>query len=131
MDHDLDMSRLLEKGLATRKELFGDAYVSNAFASSDDFDRPLQELMTAFGYGGVWARSGLPIQIRSMVTVALVASLNRPTELKQHIKGALRNGVTAEQIREVLLHVALYCGGPAGMGAFRTAKEALREAAGT
>jgi 4-carboxymuconolactone decarboxylase len=131
MTDNSDMSTLVEKGLATRRQLFGDAYVDSAFAGADDFDRPIQELMTAFGYGGVWARPGLPMTVRSMITIALIASANRPVELKQHVKGALRNGVTPDQIREVMLHVALYCGGPAGMGAFRTAQEALREAATT
>jgi 4-carboxymuconolactone decarboxylase len=124
---DSEMPKLLEQGLAARRQLFGDQYVDRAFADADDFDRPLQELMTAFGYGCVWARPELPVPIRSMVTLAILAALNRPPELKQHLKGALRNGVTREQVREVLLHVALYCGGPAGMGAFRTAKEAFRE----
>lgn len=124
---DTEMPKLLEKGIETRRRLFGDEYVDRVFTAADDFDRPLQELMTAFGYGGVWARPELPMAVRSMVTLALLAALNRPVELKQHLNGALRNGVTRQQVREVLLHVALYCGGPAGMGAFRAAKETFRE----
>jgi 4-carboxymuconolactone decarboxylase len=127
---DSEMPKLLETGLETRRRLFGDDYVERAFSAADDFDRPLQELMTAFGYGAVWARPELPMGSRSMVTIALLAALNRPTELKQHVKGALRNGVTREQIRETFLQVALYCGGPAAMSAFRTAKEAFREIEG-
>jgi 4-carboxymuconolactone decarboxylase len=93
--------------------------------SADDFNRPMQELSTEYCWGAVWGREGLTRKERSLVNLAMISALNRPNELKIHVQGAIRNGLTKEQIREVLLQVAIYCGVPAGMDSFRIAKEAL------
>jgi 4-carboxymuconolactone decarboxylase len=118
---------LFEAGLAVRKSVLGAEFVENAIASADDFNRPLQELVTEYCWGACWTREGLSKQQRSMLNLAMLTALNRPHELKMHVKGALRNGVTREEIREVLIQTAIYCGVPAAVDAFRTAKEALKE----
>jgi len=120
---------LFESGLEVRKAVLGAEFVDAAISSADDFNRPLQELVTEYCWGAVWTREGLPRKIRSMLNLAMLACLNRPHELKMHVRGALRNGVTKEEIREVLLHATIYAGVPAGVDAFRTAREALNEAA--
>ena len=118
---------VLEKGLEIRKAVLGREFVENAWSSADDFSRPLQELVTEYCWGAVWGREELPRKTRSMLNLAMLSALNRPHELKMHIKGALTNGVTREEIREVLLQVAIYCGVPAAVDAFRTAREVLAE----
>lgn len=122
-----DLRHLIEKGLVVRRRLFGDDYVDSAFAGAAGIDRPIQELVTAFGYGAVWSRPGLSLQTRSLVTIALLSALNRPDELKHHVAGALRNGVNENEILEILLHVILYCGAPAGIAAGRVVRQALGE----
>lgn len=117
-----------EKGLAIRREVLGAQYVDNAIKSADAFNRPLQDLVTEYCWGAVWGRPGLPKKTRSMLNLAMLTALNRPHELKLHVKGALKNGVTREEISEVLLQAAIYCGVPAAVDAFRTAREALKEA---
>lgn len=117
-----------EKGLAIRREVLGAQYVDNAVKSADAFNRPLQDLVTEYCWGAVWGRPGLPKKTRSMLNLAMLTALNRPHELKLHVKGALKNGVTREEISEVLLQAAIYCGVPAAVDAFRTAREALKEA---
>ena len=92
-----------------------------------EFNRPLQDLVTEYCWGAVWGREELPRKTRSMLNLAMLSALNRPHELKMHIKGALTNGVSREEIREVLLQVAIYCGVPAAVDAFRTAREAFAE----
>src|SRR5665213_3624528 len=96
-------SELFAKGLKIRTEVLGEAYVQKALASMDDFNRPLQELVTEYCWGAVWGREGLDRGQRSMLNLAMISALNRPHELKMHVQGALRNGVTKVQIREVLL----------------------------
>jgi 4-carboxymuconolactone decarboxylase len=118
---------LFEAGLAVRKAVLGAEFVENAIASADDFNRPLQELVTEYCWGACWTRDGLSRKERSMLNLAMLTALNRPHELKMHVKGALRNGLTKEQIREVLLQTAIYCGVPAAVDAFRTAKEAIAD----
>lgn len=118
---------LFERGLAIRKAVLGAEFVDKAIASADDFNRPLQRLVTEYCWGAVWGREELPLKTRSMLNLAMLCALNRPHELKTHIGGALRNGVTREEIREVLLQVGIYCGVPAAVDAFRVAKEALAE----
>jgi 4-carboxymuconolactone decarboxylase len=113
--------------LAIRKAVLGAAFVDKAIAAADDFNMPMQRLTTEYCWGAVWGREELPKKIRSMLNLAMLSALNRPHELKTHVGGALRNGVTREEIREVLLQVAIYCGIPAGVEAFRVAKEALAE----
>ncbi len=119
-----------DKGLEIRKSVLGKEFVENAIKSADDFNRPLQELVTEYCWGAVWGRGTLEPRIRSMLNLAMLSALNRPHELKMHVKGALRNGVTKEEIREVLLQVVIYAGVPAGVDSFRIAKEALAEEAG-
>ena len=118
---------LFEAGLAVRKAVLGAEFVENAIKNADDFNRPLQELVTEYCWGACWTREGLSRKTRSMLNLAMLTALNRPHELKMHVKGALRNGVTKEEIREVLLQTAIYCGVPAAVDAFRTAKEAINE----
>lgn len=101
-----------------------------SFRSADDFNRPLQELVTEYCWGAVWGREELPRKTRSMLNLAMLSALNRPHELEMHIRGALRNGVTREEIREVLLQVAIYCGVPAAVDAFRTARKVFAEVDG-
>ena len=120
-----------EKGLAIRREVLGAEYVDNVIKSADAFNRPLQELVTEYCWGAVWGRPGLPRKTRSMLNLAMLTALNRPHELKLHVKGALKNGVSREEIAEVLLQAAIYCGVPAAVDAFRTAREALKEVDGS
>ncbi|MGL5668482.1 MAG: carboxymuconolactone decarboxylase family protein [Shewanella sp.] len=116
-----------EKGLEVRRAVMGDSFVDKALSSATDFTRPLQELVTANCWGEVWVREGLSRQTRSLVTIATLAALKASTELKGHVRGALRNGCTVEEIQEVLLHSTLYCGMPSGIEAFRAAKEVIEE----
>ena len=116
-----------ERGLEIRKEVLGKEFVEQSLSTADDFNMPMQELTTEYCWGAVWGRDGLPRATRSMLNLAMISALNRPHELKMHIKGALRNGVTREQIREVFLQVAIYCGIPAGVDSFRIAREAFAE----
>jgi 4-carboxymuconolactone decarboxylase len=118
---------LFEKGLAIRKSVLGAEYVEKSIAAADDFNRPLQELTTEYCWGWCWGREGLDKKTRSIINLAMISALNRPHELKMHVKGAIANGLTKEEIREVLLQVAIYCGIPAGVDSFRVAKEALAE----
>lgn len=119
---------LFEKGLEIRKSVLGNEFVEKSIAAADDFNMPMQRLTTEYCWGAVWGREGgLPKKTRSMLNLAMLCALNRPHELKMHIGGALRNGVTKEEIREVLLQVAIYCGIPAGVDAFRVAKETFAE----
>jgi 4-carboxymuconolactone decarboxylase len=119
-----------EKGLAIRREVLGAEYVDNAIKNADAFNKPLQELVTEYCWGAVWGRPGLPKKTRSMLNLAMLTALNRPHELKLHVRGALKNGVSRDEIAEVLLQAAIYCGVPAAVDAFRTAREALKEAGG-
>jgi 4-carboxymuconolactone decarboxylase len=118
---------LFEKGLAIRKSVLGAEYVEKSIAAADDFNRPLQELTTEYCWGWCWGRDGLDKKTRSIINLAMISALNRPHELKMHVKGAIANGLTKDEIREVLLQVAIYCGIPAGVDSFRVAKEALAE----
>ena len=116
-----------EKGLAIRKSVLGAEFVEKSIASADDFNMPMQELVTEYCWGAVWGREGLPKKTRSMLNLAMIATLNRPNELKMHIKGALKNGVTKDEIREIFMQVAIYAGVPAGVDSFRIAREAFAE----
>lgn len=116
-----------ERGLDIRKSVLGAEFVEKSLNSADDFNRPMQELVTEYCWGAVWGREELPRKVRSMLNLAMLSALNRPHELKMHVRGALRNGVTKEEIREVLLQVAIYCGVPAAIDAFRTAREVFSE----
>ena len=116
-----------DRGLEIRKATLGAEFVENSLKTADDFNMPMQELTTEYCWGYVWGRDGLPRKTRSMLNLAMISALNRPHELKMHVKGALRNGVTREEIREIFLQVAIYCGVPAGVDSFRVAKEAFAE----
>lgn len=116
-----------KKGLAIRKEVLGAEYVSRSLDQADDFTRPMQELSTAWCWGEIWSRPGLSRRDRSLLNLAMISALNRPHELRLHVKAALRNGLTREEIREALLQVAIYCGVPAGMDSTRIAHEAIAE----
>lgn len=118
---------VFERGMAIRKEVLGKEFVEKSFAAADDFNRPMQELVTEYCWGAVWGREELPRKTRSMLNLAMLSCLNRPHELKMHTKGALRNGVSRDEIREVLLQVAIYAGVPAGVDSFRIAREAFAE----
>ena len=116
-----------DDGLAMRKAVLGAEFVDKAIASADEFNRPLQELVTEYCWGAIWTREGLSRRVRSMLNLAMLTALNRPHELKMHVQGALRNGVTREEIREVLLQATIYAGVPAGVDAFRVAREAMAD----
>jgi 4-carboxymuconolactone decarboxylase len=118
---------LFERGLEIRKSVLGSEYVEKSLANADDFTLPLQRLVTEYCWGACWGREELPKKIRSMLNLAMLACLGRNHELKIHTKGAIRNGCTQDEIREVLLQVAIYCGVPAAVDSFRVAKEALAE----
>jgi 4-carboxymuconolactone decarboxylase len=120
-------NEIFDRGLAIRKDVLGTEYVENAMRNADEFNLPMQELTTEYCWGYVWGRDGLSRKTRSMLNLAMISALNRPHELKIHVKGALKNGVTKAEIREVLLQVAIYCGVPAGVDSFRIAREAFNE----
>lgn len=116
-----------DTGLRIRKEVLGAEFVEKSFAAADDFNRPHQELVTEYCWGAVWGRDGLSRHTRSLLNLAIIATLNRPHELKMHVKGALRNGVSKDEIREVFMQVTIYSGVPAGVDAMRLAREAFAE----
>jgi 4-carboxymuconolactone decarboxylase len=121
------MTELYDRGLKVRRDVLGADYVDKQIASADDFNRPMQNLVTEYCWGAIWNRPGLDRRTRSMLNLAMLSALNRHHEFKAHVKGAIKNGVTKQEITEVLLQVAIYCGVPAGVDAFRTAKEVLAE----
>lgn len=112
-------------GMAARREVLGDEYVDRAIAGATDFTRPLQDMVTENCWGEVWTRDVITKKTRSLVTIATLAALKAPAELKGHVLGALRNGCTVDEIREVLLHSTVYCGIPSGIEAFRAASEVI------
>jgi 4-carboxymuconolactone decarboxylase len=116
-----------EEGLKVCRDVLGAEFVDKAIASADDFTRPLQELVTKYCWGTVWTRPGLSRKTRSLFNLAMLNALNRPHEFRLHVRGALNNGCTKEDIVEVLLQTTIYCGVPAGVGAFRLAKEVFQE----
>jgi 4-carboxymuconolactone decarboxylase len=118
---------VFDRGLAIRKEVLGKEYVEKSIESADDFNMAMQELTTEYCWGRVWGREGLPRKTRSMLNIAMLSALNRNHELRLHLKGALTNGVTKDEIREILLQVAVYCGVPAGVDSFRTAREVFAQ----
>jgi 4-carboxymuconolactone decarboxylase len=116
-----------ERGLEIRREVLGEGYVARAQAQVDDVTRPFQDLLNGYCWGEVWGRPGLPRKVRSMLNLAMLTALNRPDELRLHLRGALRNGATREEIVEVLLQTAIYCGIPAANAAFREARQIFAE----
>jgi len=119
--------KLFEKGLKNRREVLGAAYVDKALAEMDDFSRPIQELVTQYCWGEVWGRPGLDRKARSMINLAMLTALNRPHEIKTHVRGALNNGLSKDEIMEVFLQTAIYCGVPAAIDSFRIARQVFEE----
>jgi 4-carboxymuconolactone decarboxylase len=111
-----------ESGMKVRRAVLGDAHVDRSLKSSSPFNEDFQDLITRYAWGEIWARPGLPRHSRSLITVAMLVALNRPDELRLHLRGAANNGVTREEIREVLMHCAIYCGVPAANSAFHLAR---------
>ena len=120
-------SEKFEAGLKVRKEVLGEQYVNRALDNADEFNRPMQELVTEYCWGEIWTREGLPRKTRSLLNLAMLTALNRPHEVRAHVLGALNNGVTRDEIMETFLQAAIYCGVPAGIDSFRTAKEVFAE----
>jgi 4-carboxymuconolactone decarboxylase len=118
---------MFEKGLKIRREVLGAEYVDKAISTADDFNRPLQELVTTYCWGEIWGRPGLDRKTRSMLNLAMISALNRPHEIKAHVKGAIHNGLTKNDIQEVFLQVAIYVGVPAAVDSFRLAREVFQE----
>jgi len=114
------------RGLANRKQVLGAAHVEKSLASADDFNRPMQQLVTEYCWGEIWGDATLPFRTRSMLNIAMLTAMSQHHELAAHVKGALRNGVTREEIRSVLMQAAIYCGVPLALAAFRVASEAMR-----
>ena len=121
-------SKLHDRGLEMRKQVLGADHVERTLAGADKYTQPLQEMVNEYCWGAVWSRPGLEPRIRSMITVAMLTALNRPHELKTHLRAALTNGVTREQIAEILLHANIYCGAPAAVDAFRSMREVFAAA---
>lgn len=116
-----------EQGLEIRKSVLGAEYVEKSIQNATDFNMPMQELVTEYCWGEIWSRPGLSRKTRSIINLAMITALNRPHELKLHVRGAINNGLTREEIQEVFLQTAIYCGVPAAIDSFRTAKEVLDE----
>ena len=116
---------IYDNGLATRTAVLGADYVQAAMKKSTDFTRPLQDLVTRHAWGNTWQRDGIDLKTRSIVTVSMLVALGRMHELKIHVRGALNNGVTKEELQEIFMHASVYCGFPAAVDAFRTASEVV------
>ncbi|MDE2364466.1 MAG: carboxymuconolactone decarboxylase family protein [Hyphomicrobiales bacterium] len=118
-------SDLFEKGLKARREVLGADYVDGSLAKADDFLMGFQRLTTEMAWGYVWTRPGLDRRARSMINLGMLTALGKPAELKLHVKGALNNGVSVDEIKEILIHAAVYCGIPAALESFKAAHEVL------
>jgi 4-carboxymuconolactone decarboxylase len=123
----MDDKERFDGGMKIRREVLGADYVDRGMAAADDFMMAMQDLTTRYCWGDIWSRPGLDRKTRSMLNLAMISALNRPHELKVHVKGALTNGVTKDEIKEILLQVAIYAGIPAGMDSFRIANETFKE----
>ncbi len=119
------IDELFKEGLALRRKVLGAEYVDKSMAKADDFMGAFQRITTTWCWGYAWGRDGLDHKVRSMLNLAMLTALNRPAEIKLHVKGALFNGVTVEEIKEILLHATVYCGIPAGLDAFKAAHQVL------
>lgn len=117
-----------DEGLAVRREVLGASYVDEAIAKADELTRPLQDLVTEYCWGEIWTRPGLPRKTRSLINLAMLTALNRPHEVRLHVRGALNNGCTREEIMEVLLQTAIYCGVPAAIDSVRIARDVFDDA---
>lgn len=124
-----ERSTAWKKGYEARSKVLGKEYVDKAYVDADDFTRDLQDYLTEHAWGASWARPGLDHKTRSMLNLAMITALNRPHEFEIHMRGALRNGVTRDEIKEILLQTAVYCGAPAALDSFRIARRVLAEEA--
>ncbi len=118
---------LFEKGLKVRREVLGAELVDTSLKNADDFNRPMQEFVTEYCWGEIWNRPGLDRRTRSFINLAMLTALNRPHELRLHVRGALNNGISKDEIREVFMQAAIYCGVPASIGSFRVAREVFAD----
>jgi 4-carboxymuconolactone decarboxylase len=123
----MDERERYEKGLSVRRAVLGEAHVDRSLKNRNEFNEEFQDLITRYAWGETWTRSGLPRKTRSLLTIAMIVALNRPDEFRLHVRAALNNGVTREEIKEVLLHAAIYCGVPAANSAFHAAQEVFSE----
>lgn len=126
-DPSTPIADAFEPGLEVRRQVLGSAHVDRALNNAGDFQAELQELVTAFAWGTVWTREGLPLKTRSMLTVSMLVALGKQKELEGHLRGALNNGVTVDELKEILLHSAVYCGFPAAIEGFRTAASVIEQ----
>ncbi|NWL45071.1 gamma carboxymuconolactone decarboxylase [Pseudomonas hunanensis] len=117
--------QLFEKGFNNRKAVLGSAHVEKSWAAADDFNKPMQALVTEYCWGAVWGDETLPFKTRSIINLAMLTALNQHHELGVHVKGALTNGVSRDEIRAILMQAAIYCGVPAALAAFRVASDAI------
>jgi len=124
---DRPTTEKFERGLKTRRAVLGDEYVDRSLAQADDFNWPLQQLTTEFCWDEIWNRPGLDRRSRSILNLGMISALNRPHELKVHVRGAINNGLTKAEVQEIFLQVAVYCGMPAALDSFRIAKEVFKE----
>lgn len=127
MDRPEFSTDLFEKGLRVRREVLGSEYVDASIARADGFLAPLQKLVTEWCWGEIWTRPGLDRKARSMINIAMLTALNRPAEVRLHVRGALNNGLTPQEIQEILLQTAIYCGVPAALDSFKIAQEILAQ----
>lgn len=123
----MDDRERYEQGMRVRRAVLGDAHVDRSVRNTNDFNREYQDLIARYAWGEIWTRPGLPRETRSLITIALLVALNRPEELRMHIRAAFQNGVSRDQIKEVLLHATIYCGVPAANSAFHAAEAVLAE----
>jgi 4-carboxymuconolactone decarboxylase len=123
-----EVQALFEAGLSIRREVLGSDYVDASLRKANDFTMAFQRITTEWCWGYAWARPGIDRKTRSMLNLAMLTALNRPAEIRLHVRGALNNGVTVDEMREVLLQATVYCGIPAGLDAFKAANEVLQEA---
>ena len=126
----MDESQRFERGMAVRKEVLGADYVEASMRGADDFTRDMQQLVTEYAWGEIWSRPGLARRDRSLLNLAMLTALNRPHELRLHLRGALANGLSKDEIKEVFLQAAVYCGAPAALDSFRVAREVFAELGG-
>lgn len=127
MPKDRPTSEKFERGLKTRKAVLGDEYVDRSLSQADDFNWPMQQLTTEFCWDEIWNRPGLDRRSRSILNLGMISALNRPHELKIHVRGAINNGLTKGDLQEIFLQIAVYCGMPAALDSFRIAREVMTE----
>lgn len=125
----MDENEKFKAGLAVRKKVMGEKYVNDSLANAqaDEFMLPLQQFLTENAWGAVWVRDGLSLKMRSMLNLAILTAINRPNELKLHVRGAINNGVTKEEMQEIFLHCGVYCGAPAALESFKIAQAVFKE----